>query len=106
MPPRRLGQHFLRSGSAERVVRAIDPQPADVFLEIGPGAGALTLPLAARAAQVVAVALDAALAQELSARAPLNVSVVSGDALELDLAALVPRGARLAGNLLYYVSSP
>jgi 16S rRNA (adenine1518-N6/adenine1519-N6)-dimethyltransferase len=103
---RRLGQHFLRSASAERVVREIDPQPADVFLEIGPGTGALTLPLASRAAHVVAVELDPALAETLAARAPLNVSIVRGDALELDLAALVPRGSRLAGNLPYYVSSP
>jgi 16S rRNA (adenine1518-N6/adenine1519-N6)-dimethyltransferase len=104
--PRRLGQHFLRPAAVERLVRAIDPRPDDVFLEIGPGAGALTLPLAARASRVVAVELDAALAERLRARAPANVSIVIGDALAVDLPSLVPAGARLAGNLPYYASSP
>ena len=49
--PRRLGQHFLRPASVERLLRVIDPAPEDVFLEIGPGRGALTLPLAARCAR-------------------------------------------------------
>jgi len=103
---RRLGQHFLRPASVERALRAIAPGPNDVFLEIGPGRGALTLPLAWKAARVVAVELDANLARDLAARAPSNVAIVVGDALEIDLAALVPRGARVVGNLPYYVSSP
>lgn len=104
--PRRLGQHFLRPASVERLLTLIAPAPDDVFLEIGPGRGALTLPLAARARRVVAVELDARLADALRAQAPANVEIVTGDALATDLAALVPRGARLAGNLPYYVSSP
>ena len=35
--PRRLGQHFLRPASVEKLLRVIAPGPADVFLEIGPG---------------------------------------------------------------------
>ena len=131
---RRLGQHFLRPASVERLLRLIDPRPEETFLEIGPGRGALTLPLAERAGYVVAVELDARLAAELQERAsaagftpakragglggaPLappssmttalpRLTVVTGDALEADLAALVPRGSRLVGNLPYYVSSP
>jgi 16S rRNA (adenine1518-N6/adenine1519-N6)-dimethyltransferase len=104
--PRRLGQHFLRPASVERLLRVIAPDPDDVFLEIGPGRGALTLPLAARAARVVAVEIDAALAGELRLRAAANVEIVTADALAADLRALVPQGARLVGNLPYYVSSP
>lgn len=104
--PRRLGQHFLKPASVERLLRVIAPQPHETFLEIGPGAGALTLPLAARAGRVVAVELDAALAERLRAKAPPNVEIVGADALKVDLAALVPAGGRLAGNLPYYVSSP
>ncbi|HEY6549447.1 MAG TPA: 16S rRNA (adenine(1518)-N(6)/adenine(1519)-N(6))-dimethyltransferase RsmA [Vicinamibacteria bacterium] len=103
---RRLGQHFLRPASVDRLLRAIAPRPADVFLEIGPGRGALTLPLASRAARVVAVELDARLAAELRSRAPRNLQIVEGDALSVDLRALVPAGSRVAGNLPYYVSSP
>jgi 16S rRNA (adenine1518-N6/adenine1519-N6)-dimethyltransferase len=104
--PRRLGQHFLRPPSVERLLRFIAPAPDEVFLEIGPGQGALTAPLAARCARVVAVEIDEALARRLRERAPSNVEVVVADALAVDLAALVPGGSRLAGNLPYYVSSP
>jgi 16S rRNA (adenine1518-N6/adenine1519-N6)-dimethyltransferase len=132
--PRRLGQHFLRPASVERLLKLIDPRPDQTFLEIGSGRGALTLPLAERAQHVVAVELDRRLAAELQERAraagftpaeragglggaPLappsstrpaipRLTVVAGDALRTDLASLVPRGSRLVGNLPYYVSSP
>jgi 16S rRNA (adenine1518-N6/adenine1519-N6)-dimethyltransferase len=104
--PRRLGQHFLRAAWVERLLRVIDPRPDEAFLEIGPGTGALTLPLAARASRVVAVEIDTALAARLRGRAPGNVEVVEADALAADLAALAPPGTRLVGNLPYYVSSP
>ncbi len=104
--PRRLGQHFLRAASVERLLRAIAPAADDVFLEIGPGAGALTLPLAARAARVVAVEIDARLAAALAAKAPANVEIVRRDALAAELGSLVPPGSRVVGNLPYYVSSP
>jgi 16S rRNA (adenine1518-N6/adenine1519-N6)-dimethyltransferase len=103
---RRLGQHFLRAPSVERLLRAMAPAPEDVFLEVGPGGGALTLPLAARCRRVVAVELDEALARRLAASAPANVEIVAADAKTADLRSLVPRGSRLAGNLPYYVSSP
>jgi 16S rRNA (adenine1518-N6/adenine1519-N6)-dimethyltransferase len=104
--PRRLGQHFLRKASVERLLRAIAPQAHEEFLEIGAGAGALTLPLAARARRVVAVEIDPVLAARLREKAPANVEVVLGDALAVDLEHLAPSGGRLVGNLPYYVSSP
>jgi 16S rRNA (adenine1518-N6/adenine1519-N6)-dimethyltransferase len=104
--PRRLGQHFLRASSVDRLLRAIDPRGSESFLEIGPGAGALTLPLAARSRTVIAVELDASLAARLRERAPANVRIVTGDALQVDLRELAPEGTRLVGNLPYYVSSP
>lgn len=104
--PRRLGQHFLRPASVERLLRLVDPGPDDVFLEIGPGRGALTLPLASRCARLVAVELDASLARRLRGEAPANVAIVEADALRADLRGLVPSGSRLVGNLPYYVSSP
>jgi 16S rRNA (adenine1518-N6/adenine1519-N6)-dimethyltransferase len=103
---RRLGQHFLRPAAVEKLLRVIDPRPDQTFLEIGAGRGALTLPLAGRAARVVAVELDARLAVELQQLALPRLTVIPGDALHIDLAALVPRGSRLVGNLPYYVSSP
>jgi 16S rRNA (adenine1518-N6/adenine1519-N6)-dimethyltransferase len=104
--PRRLGQHFLRSASVERLLRVLDPRPDESFLEIGPGAGALTLPLAALAREVVAVEVDGALAARLREKAPANVRIVTADAVRADLRELAPAGGRLVGNLPYYVSSP
>jgi 16S rRNA (adenine1518-N6/adenine1519-N6)-dimethyltransferase len=54
----------------------------------------------------VAVEIDGTLADRLRARAPANVEVVTADALTADLAAMVPRGGRVVGNLPYYISSP
>jgi 16S rRNA (adenine1518-N6/adenine1519-N6)-dimethyltransferase len=104
--PRRLGPHFLRPASVEKLLRVIAPAPDDVFLEIGPGTGALTLPLAGRSAHVVAVEIDGDLAERLRRRAPPNVEIVVADALAVDLRTLVPKDSRLAGNLPYYASSP
>jgi hypothetical protein len=45
-PKKHYGQHFLHErGVIERIVAAIAPQPDDRIVEIGPGEGALTLPL-------------------------------------------------------------
>jgi len=63
-------------------VRAIDPQADETFVEIGPGRGALTRPLAARAKQVFAYEIDRDLAAGLRAEAIPNVTVVEGDVLE------------------------
>lgn len=103
---RRLGQHFLRPEWVGRLLERVAPRPHERFLEIGPGRGALTLPLAARCARVTAVEIDAALADQLRAGAPPNVDVVHADALTADLRSLVQPGDRLAGNLPYYISSP
>jgi 16S rRNA (adenine1518-N6/adenine1519-N6)-dimethyltransferase len=105
---KRFGQHFLEPAWVTKVVRAIDPQPTDVFLEIGPGRGALTRPLAERARRVIAYEIDRDLAAELRAGLP-NVTVVEGDFLEANPTASLPNPAvpvRIAGNLPYNVSSP
>lgn len=104
--PRPFGQHFLRSESARELVDLIDPQPEETFLEIGPGALAITSLLASRCKAVVAVEIDLRLVEDLRGRVPANVTLIQGDALEIDFRSLVPRGSRLAGNLPYAISSP
>jgi 16S rRNA (adenine1518-N6/adenine1519-N6)-dimethyltransferase len=104
--PRPFGQHFLRHEPAHELVDLIDPRADDTFLEIGPGALAITTLLAARCKAVVAVEIDRRLVDELKGQVPENVTVIQGDALEADYRALVPRGSRLAGNLPYAISSP
>ena len=67
------------------MVAAIGPAPGDVFLEIGPGPGALTFPLAKSGAPILAVEIDRDLVADLAHRVPPNVTVISGDVLETDV---------------------
>jgi 16S rRNA (adenine1518-N6/adenine1519-N6)-dimethyltransferase len=106
---KRFGQHFLEPAWVTKLVDAIDPQRDDTFLEIGPGRGALTRPMALRVAHLIAVEIDRDLAAALPGRVPGNVTVVQGDFLETGLAQLlrdVPHPVRVVGNLPYNVASP
>jgi 16S rRNA (adenine1518-N6/adenine1519-N6)-dimethyltransferase len=105
---KRFGQHFLERVWAERVVEAIGPREGDVFIEIGPGPGALTLPLAATGVTLRAIEIDRDLAAALAPRLPPNAEVVCTDFLALDAATLLGEHARvrIVGNLPYNLSSP
>lgn len=112
-PParKRFAQHFLEAAWASKLVACIRPSPEDLFLEIGAGAGQLTLPLAEAGTEVVAIEKDRRLAAHLRRIAPASVRVIAGDVLDEDLARLVAaarpgRGVRVAGNLPYNVSTP
>lgn len=87
------------------MVEAAGVTADDVVLEIGPGPGALTAKLVARAKQVVAVELDADLARDLPGRVPAaNLQIVQQDILKFDLTALPP-GYKVAANIPYYLTS-
>ena len=104
---KRLGQHFLESAWADKLVTAIEPNPEDRFLEIGPGPGALTLRLAPRVRHVTAVEIDPGMVAALRPKLPGNVDLIRADFLDLDLSRLAADGAiRVAGNLPYNMSSP
>lgn len=122
-PRKRFGQHFLAPEWARKVVRAIAPAPGDVLLEIGPGTGALTRPLAESGVPVLAVEVDRDLVADLAARVPPNVTIISGDVLEVDIVPFLyglgsqmspaeagrpqpPRRVRVVGNLPYNLTSP
>ena len=106
-PKKRLGQHFLQSHWAEKLVEAIEPRLEDQFLEIGPGPGALTLRLAPRVSHLTAIELDPDMIAALRPSLPANVTLVEADILEADLALLTNgQRIRVAGNLPYNVSSP
>jgi 16S rRNA (adenine1518-N6/adenine1519-N6)-dimethyltransferase len=103
----RLGQHFLRSaGILERIAFAVCPEPQPLVIEIGPGKGALTAHLLKRAAKVIAIELDPALAAGLRIRfrGEPGLTVIEGDALAADYSAWGP--ASIAGNLPYYAATP
>jgi 16S rRNA (adenine1518-N6/adenine1519-N6)-dimethyltransferase len=108
---KRFGQHFLERAWVDKLIRDIAPAPAETFLEIGPGRGALTLPLAESGARIHAVDIDRDLSADLAAHAPPNVTVATADFLDLSADALFANFAdaprvRVVGNLPYNVSSP
>ena len=105
---KRFGQHFLERAWIDKVIAVVAPTRDDTFLEIGPGGGQLTLPLAHSGATVHAVEIDRDLAAALEARAIPNVHVHLGDFLEVP-AETWYQGAqpyRVAANLPYNVSTP
>src|SRR5712671_2290678 len=105
---KRFGQHFLEPVWVDKVIKAIDPRPDQDFIEIGPGPGALTRPLAQRAKSVTAFEIDRDLAAALVDEAIPNLTVVQGDFLERDISdfRLLTSDFRVAGNLPYNVASP
>lgn len=104
---KRFGQHFLEPVWVEKVIKAIAPQPDQEFIEIGPGPGALTRPLAARARSITAFEIDRDLAAALTEEAIPNLTVVEGDFLEAASPQSLAAGpCRVAGNLPYNVASP
>jgi 16S rRNA (adenine1518-N6/adenine1519-N6)-dimethyltransferase len=113
---KRFGQHFLAPEWVVKVLRVLAARPEDTFLEIGPGGGALTRPLAAASHAVIAFEIDRDLTADLRVDAPANLSLVEGDFLDITSdrlraatdAAGVPRDTplRVAGNLPYNVASP
>jgi 16S rRNA (adenine1518-N6/adenine1519-N6)-dimethyltransferase len=104
---RRLGQHFLTDRRAlARIVDTLSLTGTEIVVEIGPGRGALTELLLARAARVVAIELDDALAAHLRSRFP-NLDVVHADVLDVPLASVASeRDYVLAGNIPYYITTP
>lgn len=113
---KRFGQHFLEAAWVTKLVNALDAQRDDRFVEIGPGRGAITVPLAARVEHLLAVEVDRDLAADLRALALPALTVVESDVLDVDLATAIAgwQGAplsadhrvRIVGNLPYNISSP
>lgn len=106
-----LGQHFLHErGVVDKILLAIDPQPGDRLVEIGPGQGALTFPLLDRHGALTAIEFDRDLLAPLSAgaRPHGDLDLVHANVLDVDFTALAGDGPplRLVGNLPYNLSSP
>jgi 16S rRNA (adenine1518-N6/adenine1519-N6)-dimethyltransferase len=109
-PRKRFGQHFLHERAViDRILLALDPQPGERIVEIGPGEGALTWPLLKRTGVLTAVEIDRDLVPRLRAAAGTigELTIVEADALTVDLTTLAAGGMlRLVGNLPYNISTP
>ncbi|MGH8078874.1 MAG: ribosomal RNA small subunit methyltransferase A, partial [Lysobacter sp.] len=111
-PPKKgLGQHFLHDvGIIQSIVRAVNPQPGDRLVEIGPGQGAITFPLLDRHGEMTVIEFDRDLIFPLTqaAHAHGTLTVIHRDVLQVDFTALAADEGplRLVGNLPYNLSTP
>lgn len=110
-PPvlKRLGQHFLNDSEALRdIADALQVGKDDVVVEIGPGRGALTELVLARAGHVVAVELDRELAARLrkSHEGDPRLTVVEADILKVSIRDIVNGPFAVVGNVPYYITTP
>lgn len=108
---KRFGQNFLHDAAViDRIIDAIDPGKDDHLLEVGPGQGALTRPLAASKARLDCVELDRDLAAYLQKEFldDGNVTIHQQDILKFDLPSLADpdHRFRVIGNLPYNISTP
>jgi len=85
-----------------KIVEAIAPSADDFLVEIGPGQGVLTLPLAERVKHLEVIEIDRDLAAALPGE---RIKVHVADALEFDFG-VFPKGVRIVGNLPYNISTP
>jgi 16S rRNA (adenine1518-N6/adenine1519-N6)-dimethyltransferase len=117
VPPKsKLGQNFLRDEQAiRRIVAALGDCSGRTLVEIGPGRGAITHQLLARAEKVIALEVDETLAAELANEFAVSdsggakVVVETVDVLAFDFKAASEAAAHpliVVGNLPYYITSP
>jgi len=102
-----LGQHFLvNKRYAFEIVRALDPNPGETVIEIGPGRGALTGLFLESGCRVMAIELDKTLAQSLrnSYGNKHDLEVINQDFLFLSNK-IIPAKAKLVGNIPYNLTS-
>ena len=104
---KRFGQNFLHDeGVIHQIVRAIDPQPTDKLIEIGPGMSALTHPLTQAVEQLTVIEIDRDLVRFLEQKYTADkLTIISADALTVDFSTF-GTGLRIVGNLPYNISSP
>lgn len=111
IPRKRFGQHFLSDESVIRhIVESLDPRADQHLIEIGPGQGALTVPVLRLVHELEAVELDRELIPVLSARCQRagHLRIYEADVLDFDFAGVRTdnRKLRIFGNLPYNISTP
>ncbi|MCL2202847.1 MAG: 16S rRNA (adenine(1518)-N(6)/adenine(1519)-N(6))-dimethyltransferase RsmA [Defluviitaleaceae bacterium] len=115
-PRKKWGQHFLIDTQIlQKIILAAAPDETDCVLEIGPGLGALTHGLVARAGHVLAVELDKGLTEVLTHQfreqiQAKTLEILQGDVLKLDIPALLAphrhMRRKVVANLPYYITTP
>jgi len=107
-PRKRFGQNFLQDKNIiDRILLAINARPDDVIVEIGPGRGALTLPLLTQIKQLHVIEIDRDLIEWWRSQHLSGLQLHAADALKFDFTSIQsPHKLRVIGNLPYNISTP
>ncbi len=106
---KRFGQHFLHDhGVIHKLIKYIHPQENQQIIEIGPGMGALTIPLLEQISQLEVIEIDRDVIQHLQQLGGDKLTIHNVDALKFNLADLLKNNQqiRVVGNLPYNISTP
>lgn len=104
---KKYGQNFLiDKNMVDKILRTSMVGTDDVVVEIGPGLGALTVGLAARAKRVIAYEIDAGLSAYLTEQflGSNHVDIFQQDILDVTLS--FPEPIKVVSNLPYYITTP
>ena len=108
-PRKRFGQNFLQDhGVISQIIQAFDPDPKLAVVEIGPGKGALTMPLLQQLGVLHVIEIDTDLGQLLHDKCEGvgDLRLHIGDALKFDFSQIQPAPLQIIGNLPYNISTP
>jgi len=112
---KKWGQNFLVDGNmVDKILWEVAPKPADHIIEIGPGLGVLTLPMANSGAYLLALEIDRGLTKFLHEHLSgySTVKLQEDDVRKCDLRDLALNAwgkapeAKIVANLPYYITSP
>ena len=105
---KKLGQHFLKDNNIiNKIIRYVNPLSSDSFIEIGPGNGALTLPLSKKIKVLKIIEKDKRLIPDLKKTFSNNglIKIINEDVLKYNFKKNVEPNTRLIGNLPYNIST-
>ena len=103
---KRFGQNFLIDEQiVNRIVATISPKKNDNIVEIGPGKGALSLPLLEHLDKLSVIEIDRDLISLLKSKKQKKLIIYEADALKFDYGG-ISNNLRIVGNLPYNISSP
>ena len=105
---KKLGQHFLKDNNIiNKIIRYVNPLSSDSFIEIGPGNGALTLPLSKKIKVLKIIEKDKRLIPDLKKTFSNSslIKIINEDVLKYNFKKNVEPNTRLIGNLPYNIST-
>jgi len=99
------GQNFIiDNNTIDKIINIINPKKNENLIEIGPGKGAITIPLTKRINHLTAIEIDPMLVNYLNNLKIKNLKIINTDFLDWEIN--LDKKIRVIGNLPYYISSP